>query len=380
MSIPKESASYNKIRLFENLVYVIVWIVIFAVPVLYNRLYGNVIWENVFESWIDMTAFLVIFAVNTFILVPLFLIRKKYFSYFSSVIVIVAVLLSINVLVWKDNETGKVKRMPPMELGPGLPPMELGKNMPLPKGFRLKPEQLKDPLQTKILDSLMIALLVVASSASIRLFLKWLIEENKTKELEKEQLKSELSLLRNQASPHFLMNTLNNIHALIDLDSEKAKNAVIKLSNLMRYQLYEIKSGKTSLFKEIVFIESYFELMKLRYTDEIDLRLEVPSNVPEIQMPPMILITLLENAFKHGVSYNQKSMVFFRVVVDEDYIVCNVKNSKHQGFSKPKDKYSGLGLENVKRTLDLVYGDQCSLEINDGQSEFEVLLKIPKVL
>lgn len=377
MTIPKEKGTYNKIRLFENLIYTIVWLVVFAVPVLYNRLYGNVIWENVFESWIDISAFLVIFAVNTFILVPLFLIRKKYVSYLSSVVLIVAMFLTVDTIVWKELESKKIRRMPPMEIGPGLPPMEFGKNMPLPEGFRLRSEQLKDPVQTKILDSLMIALLVVASSASIRLFLRWLIEENKTKELEKEQLKSELSLLRNQASPHFLMNTLNNIHALIDLDTEKAKNAVIKLSNLMRYQLYEIKSGRTSLFKEIVFIESYFELMKLRYSEGIDLKFEVPSNVPEIQMPPMILITLLENAFKHGVSYNKVSSVHFRVEVKEEMIVCNVKNTKHQGVGKPKDKYSGLGLENVRKTLDLVYGKQYSLEISDRDAEFEVLLKIP---
>lgn len=175
------------------------------------------------------------------------------------------------------------------------------------------------------------------------------------------------------------MNTLNNIHALIDIDTEKAKNAVIKLSNLMRYQLYEIKSGKTSLFKEIVFIESYFELMKLRYSEGIDLKFEVPSNVPEIQMPPMILITLLENAFKHGVSYNKVSSVLFRVEVKDEMIVCNVKNTKHQGAAKPKDKYSGLGLENVKKTLDLVYGEQYSLEISDRDVEFEVLLKIPVI-
>lgn len=379
MIIPKEKGSYNKIRLFENLIYIIVWIVIFAVPVLYNRFYGNVIWENVFESWIDISAFLVIFAVNTFILVPLFLIRKKYFSYLSSVILVVAVFITVDTVIWKDLDSKKIKRMPPMEIGPGLPPMEFGKNMPLPEGFRLRSEQLKDPVQTKILDSLMIALLVVASSASIRLFLRWLIEENKTKELEKEQLKSELSLLRNQASPHFLMNTLNNIHALIDIDTEKAKNAVIKLSNLMRYQLYEIKSGRTSLFKEIVFIESYFELMKLRYSDGIDLKFEVPATVPEIQMPPMILITLLENAFKHGVSYNKVSSVLFRVEVKDEMIVCNVKNTKHQGVAKPKDKYSGLGLENVKKTLDLVYGEEYSLEISDRDAEFEVLLKIPVI-
>lgn len=179
MTIPKEKGTYNKIRLFENLIYTIVWLVVFAVPVLYNRLYGNVIWENVFESWIDISAFLVIFAVNTFILVPLFLIRKKYVSYLSSVVLIVAMFLTVDTIVWKELESKKIRRMPPMEIGPGLPHMELGKNMPLPKGFRLKPEQLKDPVQTKILDSLMIALLVVASSASIRLFLRWLIEENK---------------------------------------------------------------------------------------------------------------------------------------------------------------------------------------------------------
>jgi LytS/YehU family sensor histidine kinase len=264
-----------------------------------------------------------------------------------------------------------------MEIGPGMPPMELSSQMPPPKGFKPNPDKLKKSFYLELLDNLLIAILVVAASTSFKLFSRWLNEERKNEELENERLKSELALLRNQVSPHFLMNTLNNIYALIAVDTDRAMDAVIRLSTLMRYLLYDTNAGTTSLIKEVGFIESYFSLMKLRYTKDIDLKLELPDNIPEIAIPPMLFISFLENAFKHGVSYQKKSFVLFHIDIDGSRLNCTIRNSVHSNKEKPCDHYSGIGLVNVKKSLDLLYPKSYTLNIDNKDNEFTVSLSIP---
>jgi len=255
--------------------------------------------------------------------------------------------------------------------------MELSSQMPPPKGFKPAAEQVTQSIYIRFLDYMLIAILVVAASTSFKLFSRWLNEESKNEELEKERLKSELALLRNQVSPHFLMNTLNNIHALIVVDQARAKDAVIRLSTLMRYLLYDTSLGRTSLAKEVEFIESYFSLMKLRYTKDVDLKLTLPQDIQDIPIPPMLFISFLENAFKHGVSYQEPSFVYFQLEIDGSRINCFIRNSVHPNKTKSNDHYSGIGLANVKKSLELLYPKNYMLDIKDDGIEFIVSLSIP---
>ena len=134
--------------------------------------------------------------------------------------------------------------MPKMELGPGMPPMELGTKMPAPIGYNAPDPVEQKSLFMEFIDNFIIALLVVAAGTTVKLLSQWLNEEGRRKDVEKEQLKTELALLRHQVSPHFFMNTLNNIHALIVINTENAKDAVIRLSTLMRYLLYDTAQGQ----------------------------------------------------------------------------------------------------------------------------------------
>ena len=197
------------------------------------------------------------------------------------------------------------------------------------------------------------------------------------KDMEKDQLRNELAFLRHQVSPHFFMNTLNNIHSLIDIDSEDAKDAVIRLSTMMRYLLYETSHGRTSLKKEIGFIESYISLMQLRFSENVKVTLEIPKKIPEIEIPPMLFISLLENAFKHGVSYQNESFVLFSLEVSGSKLNCTIKNSKHIQNNNAGNKYSGIGLSNIKKSLELLYGKNYELEINDTGPEYHVYLSVP---
>jgi LytS/YehU family sensor histidine kinase len=173
------------------------------------------------------------------------------------------------------------------------------------------------------------------------------------------------------------MNTLNNIHSLIEIDTEKAQDAVVRLSTLMRYLLYDSAQNTIELKKEIEFINSFISLMQLRHSNEVDVTIVIPDQIPEVKIPPMLFISLLENAFKHGVCYPLKSYIYFELQVSKTSLDCIIKNSKHKVPAKYQGEYSGIGLDNIKDSLKLLYEDNFQLNIRDKESEFEVDLKIP---
>ena len=196
------------------------------------------------------------------------------------------------------------------------------------------------------------------------------------KELEKEKLKTELAFLKNQVSPHFFMNTLNNIHALIDINSEDAKESLIKLSKLMRYLLYDSETGKTTLAKEIEFIKSYVDLMKLRFTEKVSVKLSFPEKIPNIEIPPMLFTSLLENAFKHGVSYQKESFIEIIMNANNEFLFFRIINSKQKSGNGIVEK-GGIGLENLQKRLELIYGKDYSFVQTESENDFEINIKLP---
>ena len=206
-------------------------------------------------------------------------------------------------------------------------------------------------------------------------FLKSLRDDEMLKDLERQRLESELQYLKYQLNPHFFMNTLNNIYALVDLNTEQAKKTIIELSKLMRYVLYEANKNQISLEHEIQFLENYIALMKLRYIDNLNIRTEFPVVVPCVQIPPLLFISLLENAFKHGVSYQEPSFIEVRIELADEGVIFNCKNSKHTHAHK--DAYHGIGIDNIKKRLDLLYGNNYTFTTNESENCFEVLLIIP---
>jgi len=267
--------------------------------------------------------------------------------------------------------------MPPMNLGQGMPPMELGPGMPPPMGYKpISPPEQKS-IFMMFADNLIISLLVVGVGTAVKMVSQWLNEESRRKDLEKEQLKTELALLRHQVSPHFFMNTLNNIHALIDINTEDAKNTIIQLSIMMRYLLYDTAHGQTTLKKEINFIESYITLMKLRFPKEVAITIDIPKDIHDIEIPPMLFISFLENAFKHGVSYQSESFVSFKIEQIRARLKCTIRNSKGKSNENVEESYSGIGLSNIKKSLRLLFGNDFTLHIHENEKEFEVQLTIP---
>jgi hypothetical protein len=371
-----QSKSPN-LYIIEIVVFTMIWVAILSIPFFQNRIFNTIDWGKVVGEWIRVSSFMLIFFVNAYVFVPSLLFKKKYATYLISILLSILGVIGIIILIQKLILPPQPISMPPMNLGPGMPPMELGSKMPAPMGFRTPPPTMEKSIFMTIADNLIISILVVAAGTAFKMMTQWLSEEDRRKDIEKEQLRTEIALLRHQVSPHFFMNTLNNIHALVDINTETAKDAIIRLSTLMRYLLYDTAHGQTSLKKEIEFIESYITLMELRFSDKVKIKMDIPANIPDIQIPPMLFISFLENAFKHGVSYQQKSFVNFNLAVLENHLVCNIKNSQHKVKENFDKSYSGIGLTNIKKSLELLYAKDYSLNIIDNEKDFEIQLTIP---
>lgn len=356
----KRLSSYS--RKIEFLSYFLIWSFVFSIPYFSERSSGQINWHEVTKNWAHVTGYLILFLVNVYILVPRLLLKKKYRNYFVLVSALVVIVITINLLVPSGfpRQPGSETETSPY----GLTPPALNKPMGKPPVMAFA-------------DNLIICILLVGAGTTIKLMSKWLSEEKLRKDAEKKQLKTNLALLRHQVSPHFFMNTLNNIHSLIEMDTEKAQDAVERLSTLMRYLLYDSAQNTIELRKEIEFINSFVSLMQLRHSEEVEVTILIPDQIPDIKIPPMLFISLLENAFKHGVSYPKKSYIYFELQIHENKLDCIIKNSKHNVVAKKYDEYPGIGLENIRKSLNLLYGQDYKLDITDNENEFEVNLTIP---
>ncbi len=202
--------------------------------------------------------------------------------------------------------------------------------------------------------------------------------EKKQKELEKEKLNSELAFLKNQVSPHFFFNTLNNIYSLIGIDGPTAQDSVLKLSKLMRYLLYESEHGETLMSHEIDFMNNYIDLMKLRLSPRVELQIDFPKDFPDFSIPPLLFVSFIENAFKHGVSHRDRSFIHLRMTIENDQITFVSENSIGKS-SQPGDmQHSGIGLENVRKRLHLLFPDKHVLTVEQNETIFQVELTITK--
>ncbi len=371
---------YFTLKRGETFVYILVWILVFLMPVFIYR-NNSTNYNQIYKEWVRMLPFLVIFFINNHLLLPKLLFQKKNLWYFGILllsIILISYLSTFSHLLF-DNQMPQNggMRIPPQPGGMGghdpsrmMPGFEMNRDpfrqLPRAKGF----------LDRKMIDNFIVCILVVGLNSAIKISSKWQKEEQKRKEVEKQNLKNELAFLRNQVSPHFFMNTLNNIHALVDIDGDNAKEAIIKLSKMMRYLLYDSDEGETTLAKEVEFIQSYLDLMKLRYPADVKLTFSFQENLPAITIPPLLFTSLIENAFKHGISSRGESFVDIYLRMIENQLVFRIRNSSF-GIEKKASEVGGLGLANLKKRLDLIYGETYTIISKDENGIFEIAVKIP---
>ena len=378
----------RRLQLLENFIYLVIWAVVLVMPLwnidqLENT--SEVDWEPAFHAWKMICPLLILFLVNNYILLPFLLIRKK--SWLYLLFTICAIGLTIICCIKNmpgqeipDNRPPRENRNQEQAQGqrPPMPPKRMQRSDPQIPDHRLKqdnqPNQGSFRLPPFIAPHFLIVILIIGVNMAIKFLFKSIRDDHRMKSLEKQTFEVELAYLKHQINPHFFMNTLNNIHALIDIDKEKAQKTVLELSKIMRYVLYDTSLPSVSLDKEIHFLSNYIELMKIRYTEQVDIRISLPGEIPNTQIPPLLFISFLENAFKHGISYKNKSFIHLSMEIKETELHCLIINSY---CHTKKIGETGIGLENTRKRLRLLYDTNYTLHIENKDDQYHVLLIIP---
>jgi two-component system, LytTR family, sensor kinase len=221
------------------------------------------------------------------------------------------------------------------------------------------------------------ALILVAAISTVYGLLNYVVsQEKQQQEKQKERLQSELSFLRSQISPHFIFNILNSIVYLIRTKSVAAEPVTLKLSELMRYMLYESENAQIPLEKEVSYLKNYIELQKVRFEEDVEILLNTEGAATTQQIEPMLLIPFVENAFKHGVGMVLNPIIAIDLKTTENNLLFSVKNKIAPETALEKDSGSGIGLKNVQRRLELLYPKTHDLSIKNENGWFEVTLNL----
>ena len=360
----------------ENIIVAGIWLVIFLFPVIIhhvpaeeeNNVFRNELLRN---SYTLILWFFGMFLVHNYLLLPYLFNRRHYWWHGLSVAVLLT-CFAIYLFNFEPKQNHPEKHRAQVE--------SINQTEPLPKhphGNFPKFEKGKH-LAPPDIFLLLIELLMFGVNIGADAMIKSQKQRERLQLLEKRNLQQELEYLKYQINPHFFMNTLNNIHVLISIDQEKAQRSLIELSNLMRYMLYEGNGSLVSLRNETEFIDHYLSLMKLRYNKNVEIRCQMASDTEGIQIPPLLLVTFIENAFKHGISYKEPSFIHIHLDVNREQGKINFQ-CRNSRFPKVKDDgQGGIGLENVRKRLDLIFDKNYRLTVDEhDKKEYLLTLALP---
>jgi len=310
-------------------------------------------------SYYYQLAFMIVaFYVNYLVIVPRFFFAKRKIYFFGVILLFAILLLLTSQYLYNLLQLESLK---PENI-------HIGRTSPPNRTFGLHP---------KLVDNFFLMLVVLGFSSGMAIIQKLRKNETKQKEIEKVSVESELAFLKNQISPHFFFNSLNNIYALIAIDGDKAQKAVEKLSGLMRYLIYESDIKTVALKKEFEFMQNYIDLMQQRLTSKVKLSVNIQQDVPSVEIPPLIFIPFVENSFKHGISYRDDSFITILLKTEGNKLLFKCENSISKNKSKAANNKGGLGIVNIKRRLNLLYGDKARLIQSDKKDVYTIELHIP---
>lgn len=353
----------------ECLIYIFIWLLAFLFPIV-NEASGQSAhdpfkWSRIIRWWTGTVPFFGLFLLNRLLLVPRLFMKGRLKSYALATLIALCIFGAVQHVMISSRQHKPFHETTAMH-----PPKPRG----VPPGMRL----LKKPnTRIPLTVNTSLAILMIGFNLSIILIFKDQRDKALREEQEKDRLRDELRYLRSQVNPHFFMNMLNNIHALVDIDPKRAKKVIIELSKLMRHTLYDAENTEVSLESEISIVTNYINVMRVRYPEDIVcINMELPENPsPETRIPPLLFMPLLENAFKHGVSYVNDTVIDIKIEERDDEVIFNCRNTRPPVAGIHAK--GGLGLENVRRRLNLLYGTDGILTICDRPDSYSVLLKIP---
>ena len=328
-------------RRLKYFLHIVFWAYMFLSPLAYVRGTDTSMLHYVMNCMSPLLL-MVVFYINYFWLAPRYFAAGKH-RYFLLINTIIVVSFGIGLHYWVDFTNSLFQ--------PDLPA-----NRPI-------------DVFLFILSYIINFAIFATVSTCIALSQLWYWAEQARSKAEAARTDAELSNLRNQINPHFLLNTLNNIYALTAFDTEKAQESIRELSNMLRHILYDYQQPAVPLDDEIEFIRNYVKLMKLRLPDSIKVTFDVHATKPDITIAPMIFISLVENAFKHGVSPTEPSFIDIMIEADDDNIICDIRNSNYPKTASDHSGH-GIGLQQIQRRLELAYYEHYTWTkevVNDGK-------------
>lgn len=360
-------------------------------------------WMSLMSSWRLLAMFCVAFFIHNFFVAPLLVYHNRRWQYGGCALLLMAVFVVILLQRMPHQPRGDEPRRdePMTEMqrdmmpGHGPNPCQRHGEAPMPP-LDIRSDKVGDshnPMKAKPFGgpttvAFNIMLLLMGLNVGTKYYFKSLDDRKRMKDLERDNLNQQLQYLKYQINPHFFMNTLNNIHALVDIDPEEAKQTIEVLSKLMRYVLYDADKPMASLQKEIDFMGHYINLMRIRYTDKVRITTSMPTEVADVQVPSLLFTTFIENAFKHGVSYQRDSFIEVGMSVDEanreiEFLCVNsrIPNMEETASTKSatttNSRQGGVGLQNAIKRLQLIYGNDYELKIDARAAEYRLLLRLP---
>lgn len=363
----------DRSRMGELLVYMTMWLILFVFPLIQELIdLGKgtpFFWRDVFRWWGSLLPFVCLFIIHNFLLIPRYLYAHRLKTY---AFLLVVVFLMFGVYQYTHFEMRKANHPEP-HLHHTAPPEHFHHDKPM----RPEPHEPHGMPLPVALD-LLLGILMLGFNIGVAMLFKSYKDQEARAELESMRLQGELKYLKAQINPHFFMNMLNNIHAAVEVDPVKAQDMILELSKLMRYVLYEGDNETTTFADEVRFISSYVALMRQRYpSDKVEINFDAPADPSDyVVLPPLLFVSFVENAFKHGVSYMTASKISIILEENEGMISFSCINTKHKKDEAQAGK-GGVGLENVKRRLTLLYQGRYVLNIKDNDKEYNVKLIIP---
>lgn len=331
------------------LIHAIVWAVVIIMP-----LFGTspdrpmMTWSEYIRFLLVPISFIVVFYINYLLLIDRYLTKRRMGLYIVSNILLILIVMTVVHLFFRYI---------------------------LPQGHFRPPKD--RPLWDSIMffaRNALIYILVIGASVAIKMTAGWYRAESARKDLEHRRSEAELQNLRNQINPHFLFNTLNNIYSLIQIDTGRAQTAVHDLSHLLRYVLYGSSREKVPLGEEINFLKEYVDLMRLRMPKHVQVKVNFPEDT-SVMVAPLLFISLVENAFKHGVNNDAPSFVEISIVLEDGRIICRTANSY---FPKNASDHSGsgIGIANLSRRLEMIYPGRYEFRYGKEGDEYRTYLSI----
>ncbi|WP_344928876.1 sensor histidine kinase [Aquimarina addita] len=303
----------------------------------------------IIHFWIPLLFSAIIFYSNYFLFIDHFLFTKKMIQFVVLNTIIIISFILLKVVIEDSFFNDLLKRRSNSNSGP--------------------------PFKMFIYVQMLSYMAPLLFSIVLKTTKQWAKTESERKEAANFKLQSELQHLHYQLQPHFFFNSLNNIYALVDISPEEAKISIHRLSKLMRYMLYETNVELVSLSKEIDFMKKYIDLMKLRVSDKTKVSYTFPSAETDIKLAPLLFISLIENAFKHGVSASQESTIDINLHCDETTVLFTIENNNFPKEINDKSG-SGIGLSNIVKRLELLYPHKSSFKTFEKDNSFIAQLEI----